>query len=438
MGDIYCIMNHKKVKCSDNIRGLQAEANREYEDENRYRNKVDLSKSHQNVTLVHSDDWRKSIHDAIAEAGLSADKDSVLAISTVYTASPEWFESHPDKQEQIAYFKACLAFHEMRFGKVFNAKIHFDETTPHMQLVSVPILEAPKVKNYWVCKEDGKEVKSDDKERWAKPRKRKQRKVLDDDGKPVMSIGLNGGYALGGKVKLSHLQTEFAEQVGKLHGMKRGKCRIDSDEQVENKTALQHEIEELESQKAEIFTDAEKAVEDAKAKIAEEREKLTAENNAAIHEVNIYLCEEMDVLRVSERLELDEQLADEAHEAYEQLNTELEKKRKKAESELNANIGPRIRAVYNREQAAKTTEADLDKRAVEIIMYEDYIKTLTDDFNALSDEQKKTVRARNAKEKLDKTQAYIKAEKERQIRKAAETAEDAEERERRKDMEYSL
>ena len=436
MGDIYCIMNHKKVKCSDNIRGLQAEANREYEDENRYRNKVDLSKSHQNITLVHSDDWRKSIHDAIAEAGLSADKDSILAISTVYTASPEWFESHPDKQEQIAYFKACLAFHEMHFGKVFNAKIHFDETTPHMQLVSVPILEAPMVKNYWVCNADGKEVKPDDVERWGKKedRKRKQRKVLDENGKPIMRIGLNGGYALGGKVKLSHLQTEFAEQVGKLHGMERGKCRIDSDEQVENKTALQHEIEELENQKQELLEDAKnqmnEVVEATKKKIAEERE-------AAIHEMNIYLCEEMDVLRVSERLELDEQLADEAHEAYEQLNIELEAKQKKAQSELNANIGPRIRAVYNREQAAKAMEADLDKRAVEIIMYEDYLYTLTDDFNALSDEQKKTERARNAKEKLDKTQAYIKAEKERQIRKASATSDDAEEQKKREnDMQY--
>ena len=164
--------------------------------------------------------------------------------------------------------------------------------------------------------------------------------------------------------------------------------------------------------------------------------KFRADENA-IHEMNIYLCEEMDVLRVSERLELDEQLADEAHEAYEQLNVELEAKQKKAQSELNANIGPRIRAVYNREQAAKAIEADLDKRAVEIIMYEDYLYTLTDDFNALSDEQKKTSRARSAKEKLDKTQAYIKAEKERQIRKAAATSDDAEEQKKREnDMQY--
>ena len=215
----------------------------------------------------------------------------------------------------------------------------------------------------------------------------------------------------------------------------------------------------LKKEKEKLVAEAEKAVEDAKAKIAEEHETAI---NKMLDEM-IEMDTELQIDRYLENQELIEEFGQiqlerhemelEMHEAYEQLkaeleaarkeaheqlNAELEAKRKKAESELNANIGPRIRAVYNREQAAKTKEEDLDQRAVEIIMYEDYINTLTDDFNALSDEQKKTVRARNAKEKLDKTQAYIKAEKERQIRKAAETAEDAEEWKRRSDKEYSI
>lgn len=137
------------------------------------------------------------------------------------------------------------------------------------------------------------------------------------------------------------------------------------------------------------------------------------------------LCADLDVERMLAGQELDERLAQEAHEAHEQLEAELEAKQKKAEAKLNANIGPRIRAVYEREQALKVKEADLNRRATDIIMYEDYLNTLTDDFNALSDEQKKTLQARTAKGKINKTQAFIKAEKERQLRKAFETSNDA-------------
>lgn len=256
----FCVMNLKKVKRSDNMKGLQAEANREYEDAERYHNNVDLSRSYLNVSLIHSDDWRESIYGEIRKEGVTMDKDSVLGISAVYTASPEWFEEHPDRQEQIAYFKDCLAFHERHFGKVVSAVIHYDEDTPHMQVLSVPILEAPKMENYWICKDDGREVKPGD-DRWGAPdtRRRKQKYVLDKNGKKVMTKGLHGGRALGNKRHLSHLQDEFAEQCGKPHGLERGECRVDSDEQVEHKTALQHKVEELEEREAKAQEELEDA-----------------------------------------------------------------------------------------------------------------------------------------------------------------------------------
>ena len=419
MGDIYCIMNHKKVKCSDKINGLQAEANREYEDESRYFNNVDLNMSYQNVTLVHSDDWKKSINDIIEKAGVSVKKDSVLAISTVYTASPEWFENHPDKQEQLAYFEDCLAFHKQRFGEVFSAVIHYDETTPHMQLVSVPIIETPKFENYWICKADGKEVKPDDVERWGKKedRKRKQRKILDENGKPVTSVGLNGGYALGNKTKLSNLQTEFAEQVGKLHGMERGKCRIDSDEQVERKTALQHEIEEMEVQKEEL----EKAVEDTKVKIAEEREKLTAEKKES---GELKSAAEEQLIRAAKRNREAEALKG----VYEQKSKELDK------------LLPEVKKFVN-EPPAVSEDADYSRKA-----FMESLK-MPNGISAEKAYQMKLAREQNA-EADKKAKADTLVKKSEQIRepskqdsplaKVLRTAKDITEQESSSDKEYSL
>ncbi len=342
MGDNYCIMNLKKVNGSDNIKGLQAEANREHEDKDQYVNKVDLSRSYQNVDLVRSDDWQKSINDIIAESEVSVNKDSVLGITAVYTASPEWFEAHPSRQEQLAYFNDCLKFHEQHFGKVFNAVIHYDETTPHMQVISVPVIEVPKVENYWINEADGKPVTQEDEERWAQPKKRKQRRVLDENGNSVMSKGLNGARALGNQKKLSKLQDDFAAQVGKPYGLERGECRIDSKERVEHKTALQHEIKTLEQQKEEIKDEA----------------KL---------EGYIEAKTDLDIERYLMQLEYDNTCSEMAIVDYEQTTTAHEQEQKSKElAQREIRLSKRTRAVWERENAVTDREQALEHDKAEI------------------------------------------------------------------------
>lgn len=102
--------------------------------------------------------------------------DAVLCVEYLITASPEHFQGG---QDGAAYFASAVEWLKDKHGaaNVVATSIHKDETSPHLVAYVVP---------------------------------------LDDLGK------LNAKQYLGGKAKLSAMQTDFAEQVGRKHGLERG------------------------------------------------------------------------------------------------------------------------------------------------------------------------------------------------------------------------
>ena len=104
--------------------------------------------------------------------------DAVLAIEYLVTASPEAMAAKT-AAEQDAYLHDALAWLQKRHGaeNVVYAGIHRDETTPHLYAYVVP---------------------------------------LDERGK------LNCRAFYGGAAALRDMQTDFAERVGKRHGLERG------------------------------------------------------------------------------------------------------------------------------------------------------------------------------------------------------------------------
>ncbi len=108
-------------------------------------------------------------------------KDAVIGLEYLITASPEHFG--PDWQDRgefgVAYFQDAIAWLEKRHGKgnVVCATLHLDESTPHLAAFVVPRTA------------DGRLAAKD---------------------------------FVGGAAKLSKMQTEFADQVGKKHGLERG------------------------------------------------------------------------------------------------------------------------------------------------------------------------------------------------------------------------
>ena len=107
-------------------------------------------------------------------------KDAVLAIEYIVTASPEYFHGQGGATiTRSSYFNAALEFLRLKHGKqnIISAALHLDETSPHLVVYAVPLNAAGKL-----CAKD----------------------------------------FLGDSEKLSQLQTDFYERVGKQFGLIRG------------------------------------------------------------------------------------------------------------------------------------------------------------------------------------------------------------------------
>lgn len=196
---MYCIMRMEKRKRSD-IAGLQREATRTALE---YNNRVMLGMEIYNRTLQHSDDWLADIQREIDAAGARTRSNSVLALDTIYTASPNFFKLN-DTQTIDKFFQDCLDYHRQRYGHVISAIVHYDEETPHMHVLSVP---------------------------------------LTRDGR------LSAREIVGGRAQMAHAQDTFFEQVGRNYGLERG-VHMDGPEKRKHITAQQHRLQEVQAQVA--------------------------------------------------------------------------------------------------------------------------------------------------------------------------------------------
>lgn len=204
---MFCIMRTEKRKKSD-LSGIQKENTRTATE---YNNKVAPGMDIFNVVLKESSNWLQDINSEIQAAGAKPRSNSVLALDTVYTASPDFFQGKTNQQNDD-FFKDCLQFHQEHFGHIISAVIHYDETTPHLHIISVP---------------------------------------LTKDGR------LSARDVIGNKSKMSKTQDSFFEQVGRSYGLERG-IYMDGQEKKQHISAQEHELREI------------------KQRIAREQEKLEA------------------------------------------------------------------------------------------------------------------------------------------------------------------
>ena len=129
----------------------------------------------------------KAVHqrrtDRIKQADLirKPQKNAAVAIEAVYSASPEWFDSHSMGEWQ-AYFKDLDRWTAQKFGveNIIHKAVHFDEKTPHMHVILTPILNTEKGNKY------------------------------------------TSSRFLGGREGLRKIQTDLAESIGKSYGLERG------------------------------------------------------------------------------------------------------------------------------------------------------------------------------------------------------------------------
>lgn len=143
----YAIMRVEKRNRSA-VHGLQIEATRKSEDHDNGRDfdrsDIDWNKTDENIRLIETQNWNSEITRQIKENKVRERKDSVVMLDGVYTASPEFFEGKND-QEIRDFFEECLNFHINNYcqgdkSRMISAVIHLDETTPHLQVASVPLI----------------------------------------------------------------------------------------------------------------------------------------------------------------------------------------------------------------------------------------------------------------------------------------------------------
>lgn len=194
---MYCIMRTEKRKRTD-LSGIQKENTRTVTE---YNNRVEPGMDILNVDLLHSNNWMQDIQQEIDKAGARTRSNSVVALDTIYTASPQFFQGRTN-EENDQFFRDCLQFHQRKFGHIISAVIHYDETTPHLHVVSVP---------------------------------------LTRDGR------LSARDVIGNRTQMRRTQTEFYEQVGKRYGLERG-VQQDGPEKREHITAQEHRLREVQQE----------------------------------------------------------------------------------------------------------------------------------------------------------------------------------------------
>lgn len=173
----YAILRTKKLKTFGAISGSAKHTFREIKTEN-----ADASRTSKNkhVLAKNADQvvarFRERMPDKFR-------KNAVVGVEVLITASPEAFER--PNFDAGKFFNDSLRWVQKSFGgkdNLVSAHVHYDEKTPHLVAYIVP------------------------------------RTLCDKTGKAK----LNCREYLGGRAKLSALQTSFASDVGSEHGLKRG------------------------------------------------------------------------------------------------------------------------------------------------------------------------------------------------------------------------
>lgn len=169
----FAILRCAKIKTLGNMGASLQHTFRERDTPN-----ADTRRTPDNTVLVGGDTSQAVLDAWKDRAPEKIRSNAVYGLEYFVGGSPEALKAM-SRQEQDAYFSDALDWLKARHGaeNVLSAVIHRDETTPHMTVMTIP---------------------------------------LDERGK------LNARAIVGSREMLSAMQTDFAERVGKVHGLERG------------------------------------------------------------------------------------------------------------------------------------------------------------------------------------------------------------------------
>lgn len=166
---MHCGSGKNAVKNLSDIKRIDLHNNRKYK--NNRNEQIDLSLSQYNITLVGSKNITEDIKEfykrefaeatynynkkqpderrKIADYLTKMDKDSKsnIAVEFIFQVGDkeDWQDkSLEDKKKTAEIFKKAISILEEKGIKTVNASLHLDETSPHLHLIAVPIIENQK------------------------------------------------------------------------------------------------------------------------------------------------------------------------------------------------------------------------------------------------------------------------------------------------------
>lgn len=136
-------MAHVEKYTAHDTKKLFDESNREHDQTDRYRNAVDLSRSHQNYELAsHGLGEQEFLEKRLGEV----DKKRYIAGETNVMCS--WIVTLPqgldfDEDEERQFFEETHSFMQERYGaeNTISSMVHRDETQPHLHYMFVPVMQ---------------------------------------------------------------------------------------------------------------------------------------------------------------------------------------------------------------------------------------------------------------------------------------------------------
>ena len=371
-------MNRKKVKANRSVKDLMKEYFRDDETARKYddgvRN-IDIDKTKDNVVLKappeNYDKVRRERMDMLSQrrrenGQRGMRKDTVDGITTVVQTGED-FINKMNREEQIKFFedvKEVIEDNPETYGRIDAAVIHFDETTPHMQIIS---------------------------------------STLDFENNRS-----NAKRMFGNKTKMSMDQTNFVKSVqAKGYDVERGINRIDNNykqqkEQRENKYKVrinrenEHLINELEERETNVdmaeTQTKEEVIEDLKTfypsvkfkyNSKTNKGKVVGTNSENYHSEDLHHFNEDESVNTLKQLNIERLLKLKEVAREKQMRTEKEEQeRKEKEIEERENeLNERDELLNNREDDLNKRERDVSQRGMELTRKEQSFEDKAHTFN---------------------------------------------------------
>ena len=129
----------------DAIVGIERENERDETYRSKSNPQIDCERTPHNYHFIKPDDtYTAFINQRIKDLApkRKVKDDAVLMCSFIVGASPDFFKGK-DKNDTYAFFFECTGFFAGRYGRenIISAVVHLDETTPHMHLNLMPVLD---------------------------------------------------------------------------------------------------------------------------------------------------------------------------------------------------------------------------------------------------------------------------------------------------------